>query len=504
MEYHNLLRRQIKKYVSDSDLLDHPDLLKLLAAVNESYRNYDQDKALSQRAFDLADQEYFAITNKLLEEKKLREQSIEMMLNSILTLEDDPNTAWKYGKDDLLMVANYLSYQVTKRKEIEEELKKAIIRAEKASKAKSEFLSTMSHEIRSPLNVIIGMVHILRKEEHLLNQVENLEVLDITSRNLLLLINDILDYSKIESGKLELDNTDFNLVKLASNIHYANINPAKERGNKLLLSIDDNFPQCVVGDSVRIGQIITNLLSNAIKFTKDGSIKLGLALLNKENGKSNIRISVQDTGIGISKESQKKIFEHFTQAKSDTTREYGGTGLGLAITKQLLRLMGSEIHLESESGYGSTFSFVLSLPEGHCLEKKVYDTGRKKDLSGAKILVVDDLEFNLIVVKKITSDWNVNLDYARNGLEALQCIQNNNYDLVLMDLQMPVMDGQSATVEVRKFNTHVPIIALTASSNETTKQALLEAGMNDYLTKPFNPEVLYQKLRDSLSISRTA
>ena len=209
------------------------------------------------------------------------------------------------------------------------------------------FLSIMSHEIRSPLNVIIGMIHILRKEKQLPEQKENLEVLDITAQNLMLLINDILDYNKIESGKLELEFTPFDLRKLVSNIKRANSNYAKEKGNRLKVFIDDDIPEYLMGDSVRIGQIITNLVSNALKFTKEGTVTVTVDVLEQDESEYAIQVAVKDTGIGISEEQQRKIFQSFTQARSDTTREYGGTGLGLAIIKQLLIIMGSQIQVKS-------------------------------------------------------------------------------------------------------------------------------------------------------------
>ncbi|MEM6633185.1 MAG: response regulator [Bacteroidota bacterium] len=504
VQHHKLLRRQLKKYLSEAEWTDSAAFRKFAEAVSDSYSNYDQDQKLSQQAFDLADKEYFEITHKLTEEKKMREESIETLLQTIALLEEEEGSEWTYDKNDLLTIAHYLDHQAQRRKEIETDLKQAMQDAQQASIAKSDFLSIMSHEIRSPLNVIIGMIHILRKEKQLPEQKENLEVLDITAQNLMLLINDILDYNKIESGKLELEFTPFDLRKLVSNIKRANSNYAKEKGNRLKVLIDDDLPEFLMGDSVRIGQIITNLVSNALKFTKEGTVTVTVDVLEQDESEFLIRVAVKDTGIGINEEQQKKIFQSFTQARSDTTREYGGTGLGLAIIKQLLIIMGSGIQVESTIGKGSTFFFELKLEEGKRAEDYEFDNSEERDLGNAYVLVVDDMPFNLTIVRKIVGDWNVRLDFAKNGLEAVEKIRENDYDIVLMDLQMPVMDGEEATREVRQFNKTLPIVALTASSNMSTKQLLLKAGMNAYLTKPFNPDDLYAKLYEILQISRNS
>ena len=501
--HHKLLNRQVRKYLKGVSWADSEEFLTFTQVISDSYASYEKDLHLSQQAFDLADKEYYAITKKLTEEKETREKSIETLLHTISLLEDMESSDWegaedRYNKDDLITIANYLVHQAERRAQIENELKEAMVDAQQASIAKSDFLSIMSHEIRSPLNVIIGMAHILKKEKHLPDQKENLDVLEITAQSLLMLINDILDYNKIESGRLELENTPFDIRKLVSNVKRANTNYAKEKGNRLKVLVDDDLPEYVIGDSVRIGQIITNLVSNAIKFTKEGTVTVTIDVLEQSEEEYSIQVAVKDTGIGIKKEQQAKIFESFTQARTDTTREYGGTGLGLAIIKNLLKLMGSEIQLESEIGKGSTFFFELKLEEGKRAEDYEFDDKEDRDLGNARMLVVDDMPFNLTIVRKIAGDWNIQIETAENGQQAVEKIRKNVYDIVLMDLQMPIMDGEEATREVRKFNTEIPIIALTASSNMSTKQLLLDAGMNAYLTKPFNPNDLYAKLHEIL------
>lgn len=498
MASHKLLKRQIKKYLPENWEEDE-QLVQFVAAINESYTNYDQDQALSQHAFDIADEEYNEITQKLLKEKKLRDKSIKTLLDSVSQLEDGEKSDWIEESNDLLNIAQYLNSQVSKRKEIEAKLKGAIKEAYKASRAKSQFLSTMSHEIRSPLNVIIGMSHLLQLEDHLPEQTENLEILNIASKNLMLLINDVLDYNKIESGKLELDMKPFSLIELATNIKKANSVNAQEKGNMLKLILDSDIPKSLIGDSGRLGQIITNLVSNAIKFTNEGMVRMTVSVVKQEGKNHLISVKVQDSGIGISAKKQQTIFEQFTQASSHITREYGGTGLGLAISKRLLELMNSTIEIDSEEGKGATFSFELWLEEGHDTGRTKFEESDKRDLSGSYILVVDDLEYNLVMIRKILGEWNVKMDLCYNGKEAIEKIKENNYDMVLMDMQMPVMDGKEATVEIRKFNSDVPIIAFTALNDQAALKALYAAGMNGFLTKPFNPDEMYNKLRELLN-----
>lgn len=498
MGRHKLLNRQIKKYLPEN-WEENDQLQQFVSAINESYTNYEQDQALSQHAFDIADEEYNEITEKLLKEKKLRDKSIKTLLDSVAQLDDGAQSDWIEESNDLLNIAQYLNVQVSKKKEIEAQLKLAIKEARNASRAKSQFLSTMSHEIRSPLNVIIGMSHLLQLEDHLPEQVENLEILNIASKNLMLLINDVLDYNKIESGKLELDQKPFSLIELVTNIKKANSVNAQEKGNMLKLILDSDIPESLVGDSGRLGQIMTNLVSNAIKFTNEGIVRITVSVLKKKGKSHLISVKVQDSGIGISKHKQQTIFEQFTQASSHITRKYGGTGLGLAISKRLLELMDSTIEIESEEGKGSVFSFELWLKEGHNTGKAKFEESDQRDLSGSYILVVDDLEYNLVMIRKILGEWNVKMDLCYNGEEAIQKVKENTYDMVLMDMQMPVMDGKEATIEIRKFNDHLPIIAFTALNDQAALKELYAAGMNGFLTKPFNPDEMYDKLRELLN-----
>ena len=377
--------------------------------------------------------------------------------------------------------------------------------AEKAADSKSEFLSMMSHEIRTPMNAVVGITHLLLEENPNPSQLEHLRTLQFSAENLLGLINDILDFSKIEAGKIDLEEQAFDIVQLLSNIKQSHFLPADERGNKIKLYLDDDCPKIVIGDQVRIGQIITNLVSNGIKFTKDGKVSIEMNLKEKDQKNATIEFIIADTGIGIPEEKQKTIFESFTQATSSTTRKYGGSGLGLAITKNLLHLMGSDIKLESTVGEGAKFIFTLKLGIGESKNEKKKST--PVDLSGFsldgyQILLVEDNPVNVLVAKKFLTKWGAEVSHAENGQVAVDMLENGIYDVVLMDLQMPIMDGYTATKEIRKFDKSTPIIALTASALIDEKDKAFNLGMNDYLTKPFNPNDLFGKIVKHTPVSK--
>lgn len=379
--------------------------------------------------------------------------------------------------------------------EIENELIRAKEMAEESARVKSEFLSVMSHEIRTPLNAIIGIAHLLLQEELLPSQLENLRALNISAENLLNLINDILDFSKIEEGKIVLAEKNVDLRQVVSNIRMANRLRAAERGNTIKLIIDPNLPACVKGDEVRLGQILNNLVSNAVKFTSNGTIEIKMELRDMQQDTAAIQFSVKDSGIGIAPEHQSAIFDRFTQASSDIAREFGGSGLGLAIVKRLLGLHQSEILVNSEIGRGSEFYFTINFKKG---KKKVSEqTARlngKDNLSGIRILLVEDVEFNILVAEKMLLNWSAQVDVAENGMIAVSKARQNEYDLILMDLQMPVMDGYSATRHIREFKPNIPIVALTASASIDILQKTQHFGMTDYLSKPFKPVELFDTI----------
>ncbi len=390
---------------------------------------------------------------------------------------------------------------ITKRKIAEEALLKAKNEAEEATRAKSQFLSMMSHEIRTPMNAIIGLTNLLLQEEPRPDQKESLKLLKFSGDNLLTIINDILDFSKIEAGKIVMEQIDFDLQQLIQNIVNMLKTRASEKGIQLFFVFDANVPKVVVGDPVRIGQIITNLLGNAIKFTEKGYVEVKVAYEGSNGKQELLQVTVKDTGIGIPEENIKQIFESFTQASEDTTRKFGGTGLGLSITKRLLDLMNSTIAVDSKLGYGSTFSFLLKVRAGD-LARVTYSLQKSEEqhpIVKGKILMAEDNRVNQIVANNFFKKWGLEIDIANNGIEAVRMVQSKSYKLILMDLQMPQMDGLEAAKIIRSMDTdayfkNIPIIALTASAMAEVKNQVSEAGMNDYVTKPFDPDQLYAKI----------
>ncbi|MTI22828.1 PAS domain S-box protein, partial [Fulvivirga sp. RKSG066] len=388
---------------------------------------------------------------------------------------------------------------ITTRKQYEERLLEAKEEAEMASKAKEDFLSTMSHEIRTPLNAVIGMAHLLQDEDPLPHQIENLNALRFSADNLLVLINDILDYNKIESGKVTFEKIEVDLKHLISRIRKSLLLKAQEKGIRFNAIFDSDIPDVVMTDPVRLNQIITNLLSNAIKFTENGFVKVEVLLEEEDEATATVSFLIKDSGIGIPKDQQDKIFDRFSQAEKTTTRIYGGTGLGLAITKKLVELQGGNIELRSESNKGSEFSFTLTFDKGRVKPKHQEDAEQEvfpSNLSGTKILVVEDNQINQVVAEKFLRKWNISVEIANHGKEALEILKKESFDLVLMDLQMPVMGGYEATAEMKadKSLKDLPIIALTASALTEERERVFKSGMNDFVTKPLNAQELYSKI----------
>ena len=375
--------------------------------------------------------------------------------------------------------------------------------AEKALKAKDEFLASMSHEIRTPMNAVIGMTNILIDEDPSSEQLNHLQTLKFSANNLLTLINDILDFSKIESGKIHLEKIDLSLKNLINNIFQTfKLSKSKENVNLLLEGNIDQLKYHLKGDPTRLTQIFTNLLGNALKFTDKGHVKLIAKILTHRDKEVVIYFAVEDTGIGIPQEKLEVIFESFTQASSSTTRLYGGTGLGLAITKNLIEIHKSKIEVTSKVGVGSTFSFELIFPMGEPIVNHAptfieNSLSIKKGLEGCSILLAEDNKINQLVAKKILGKWKVQLDIANDGLEALKYVQEKDYDIILMDIQMPNMNGLEATKAIRALKgpkSQIPIIALTASTYNISARNVENTGMNDYVTKPFNPNHLHARI----------
>ncbi len=390
---------------------------------------------------------------------------------------------------------------ITELKETEKALKQAKIEAEQSAKTKAEFLSNMSHEIRTPMNAIIGLTDIMLSEKLSSFLQGNLKLVKESADNLLVIINDILDLSKLEAGKVKVEKIPFSIKDKMDHLSKIIAPRFTNDAVKFNLIIDENIDPYLIGDPFRINQILLNLLSNAIKFTEKGSVDLVVKLLYKDSKSNKIIFSVKDTGLGIPKDKQKSIFESFTQADLSTTRNFGGTGLGLTITKLLINLLGGEISLESEFMKGSSFNVILDFEiskQSVCETKSLIEEHK---FPHSNLLVVEDNLINQKVISQILKKWEIKFELAGNGKVALEKLRNHEFDIILMDLQMPIMDGFEATNMIRndkEFNDikNIPIIALTADAFLETKNKVFKSKMNDFVSKPFDKKELNIKIHE--------
>lgn len=380
------------------------------------------------------------------------------------------------------------------------ELQIAKDNAEKASKARAEFLSTVSHELRTPLNAINGITHLLIEDNPKENQLHYLNSLKFSGNYLLTFINEILEINRIESNNIEIEYIDFNIKQLLLDIKNSMTEIATNNHNKFLLEIDENVPEMLLGDPTKLSQIFINLINNALKFTKNGEVKVIAKVVETGDDYSRINFAVSDTGIGIPEDKQETIFESFSQGSIEINRKYGGTGLGLTIVKKIVDLLGGEINLKSEVGVGTTFDFELNLFNGTkeiIVEKQIlYSDEVLKDKN---ILVVEDNKINQMVTKKMLEKKEIRCFIIDNGEEAVEMLsKENQFDLVLMDVHLPGINGTIATQKIREFDTKMPIIALTAISLNENREMLMSFGMTDVITKPFEPENFYRVIANNL------
>ena len=397
-----------------------------------------------------------------------------------------------------------VSWNITEQRNYEIQLQQSKNIAEEGTRVKNQFLANISHEIRTPLNGIIGMSQILTKTDLNNKQKEYLDILISSSDSLLSLVNDILDFSKIEAGQSELELNDFNLKELLDDISNIIENKAEEKGLEFELVVDKKVPKWVNGDHYKLKQIILNLAKNAIKFTNKGTVKIFVSALESTEKHHRISFKVSDTGIGIKQNNLDNLFEGFLQLDPTTTRNYGGTGLGLAISKKIVEMMDGEITASSRFGEGSEFTFQvkLSVAKERNLFSNIEDLTPKSHLS---VLLAEDNLVNQKITEFSIKQIGYNIDIANNGLEAVKKYRDNVYHFVLMDLQMPIMNGFDATVEIRKIQEadtdreHIPIIALTANATKEDRRRSFEAGMDGFMSKPFNPIEL-RKLLVKLSV----
>lgn len=393
---------------------------------------------------------------------------------------------------------------ITERRQREKDLIEAREKAEAATLAKQKFLSVMTHEIRTPLHGILGTINLLAQEDPRPDQKDYFDTLEFSGNHLLSLINDILDFSKIEADRIHFENIEMNIRDIIDGMVKIFAYRALDKGIELSAQVDEALPVFVKGDPVRLNQILTNLIGNAVKFTEKGSIRILVKLTGQNHEKLDCLFEVVDTGIGIPKDKTKEIFDLFSQADADTTRKFGGTGLGLAITSKLIELQGGSIAVDSEPKKGSRFYFSLSFglsdkPSGAIEEK----TDELKSLKDVSILLVEDNRINQMIAMKFLKRWDASVDIASNGLEAVSMIQEKKYNIVLMDLQMPEMDGYQASYAIRRLNgdyyRSVPIIALTASTFNEVKAGIQKHGLNDIINKPFIPGDLNRKIHEYIS-----
>lgn len=374
--------------------------------------------------------------------------------------------------------------------------------AQENAVAKERFLANMSHEIRTPLNGIMGMTRQLAKTELNTTQREYLNLIHMSGQNLMAILNDILDLAKLHSSKLQLEEIGFSINKVVKSAIHNFDTQATSKGIQLLYQIDENIPPVLLGDPVRLYQILVNLLSNAIKFTNKGYVRLSCDMKNTVNNTCEIAVKVEDTGVGI--QDTKIIFEAFEQESNKVFRKFGGSGLGLAICKELVDLYRGKIDVQSTIGKGTTFTLVLPFKignENEFTDEIVHNELEQSTLAGKKILVADDNEINQYVLESILKDWKMNVTLVSNGEEAIQKIKQENFDLILMDIKMPVINGLEAAMYLRKqMQSQIPIIALTANSLPVEIEKTKEAGMDDFVLKPIDATTLYSKMLRYLGV----
>lgn len=389
----------------------------------------------------------------------------------------------------------YFSFQFEK--QFTNALGNQIVKAEEAMRIRTRFLSNMGHELRTPLNGISGIINLLKQEDLSPNQQEYLKLLKYCSDQMLGLVNDVLDFNKIEAGKIELHPIAFNVKQMLREAVLPFYHRFEEKQLMLKVQLDDELDETIFADDLRLVQVINNLLSNALKFTETGQVKLTGECLSKDSTAIKIRFSIEDSGIGIDKLDQKKIFESFGQVINEVTRMHEGAGLGLTISQRLLEMMNSKLEVTSDTAQGSTFFFtcVFSRVVPVLLNAEVEN--KSYDFEGMPVLIVEDNPINLMIVSKMLTNCNAEIKTAVNGKLAIEELaMNSDYSLILMDLQMPEMDGYEAIVEIKKLYADIPVLAFTASLiDDEMKNELLLLGFDDYVTKPFKPAELFQKIK---------
>ncbi|UCD60145.1 MAG: response regulator [Flavobacteriaceae bacterium] len=484
-----------KREKYDLSLAHNRNLLKLKDSVFTIEKIKAEAKTADRIQFEFMADEIKRQDTKIeeLNESRNRSEITAILTSAFLTIISllavslFRNNQIKLKTNDLLQTKN-------------RELQTARDAAVQAMEAKTNFLSTVSHELRTPLYAVTGLAHLLLEENPSESQKEHLKSLKFSGDYLLNFINDILQINKIDADKLEPLSMEFNLKKVLADVISSLQQSAKENNTKIILEYDEEIPKHLMSDPIKLSQIFMNLVGNALKFTKNGEVNVIAKLMKKEEEEVTIYFEVKDNGIGISNEQQQNIFDSFEQGSIQINREYGGTGLGLTIVKSLLGLFDSKIQLESTLGKGSSFFFELDLKsKDSVVDEIAFEITQKDyDLNGLHVLVVEDNKINQVITKKMLNKRGISCEIAGNGNTAVEMANKSQYDGILMDIHMPGISGVEATIQIRKFDTDTPIIALTAISLDDSLESFYAAGCNDVVTKPFKPEVFYQKIGENI------
>jgi len=483
----------------DLSLANNRNLLHIRDSLFNIAKMKTETKTAEKIQFDFMNDEIKRQEQKIEELNESKNQSdiaailtaAMLVIITLLAISLFRNNQIKLKTNDLLQTKNT-------------ELKSARDAAVTAMEAKTNFLSTVSHELRTPLYAVTGLTHLLLEENPSKNQKEHLKALKFSGDYLLNFINDILQINKIDADKLEPLHIEFSLRKVLQEVIDSLQQSAQTNNTSIILEYDEGIPSHLMSDPLKLSQIFMNLVGNALKFTKNGEVTVIARLMKKIEEDVTLYFEVKDTGIGISKEQQEIIFDGFEQGSIQINREYGGTGLGLTIVKSLLGLFDSKIQLESEIGEGSSFFFELKVKSKDAVVDDVpfEITEKDYDFNGMHVLIVEDNKINQVITKKMLTKKEMTSDIANHGGEAIELAKENSYDIILMDIHMPGIGGEEATIEIRKFDKTTPIVALTAISLDDSLESFYAAGCNDVVTKPFKPEIFYQKIGENIFENR--
>jgi len=516
----NYLNRAYELNGRDKNIEQKAKILLSLSQVHERLLDVNRAYTLLKKHLQLKDSIAYLNTQKLGSEDYVQFKESER-LKTIEQMDKENKEQQKANKVAklisilaiaLISILSLLSLSLYKNniirnqsnlllKEKNNELQMAKEKAEKASKARAEFLSTVSHELRTPLNAINGITHLLLEENPKESQLNYLTSLKFSGNYLLTFINEILEINRIESSTIETENINFNLKLLLGNIQNSLKELASINNNAFTIEIDQNIPDFLIGDPTKLSQIFLNLINNALKFTKNGEVKVILATNEINDEFTSIHFEVLDTGIGIPEEKIETVFDSFAQGSIEINRKYGGTGLGLTIVKKLIDILGGKIKLESKVGKGSSFTFDLSFKIGidTAHQEKISMDFDESILDGKRVLLIEDNKINQMITKKMVENKGMSCEVIDNGEDAIEAVKNKTYDLVLMDVHLPGINGTIATQTIRTFDKKTKIIALTAISLNENRDMLMSYGMNDVITKPFDPADFYRVICQNLA-----